>query len=67
MCTHNLPCTGSLSRWLKWPVVGQAEGESEASCWSLMWVAGVQALGPPSAAFPRPLVGSWIETGVAGP
>lgn len=53
---RGLLSAGLFPRWPQYPGFGSG---------SPMWVAAFQALGPLSAAFPRPLSESWATSGVA--
>lgn len=49
----DLPSAISFPRWSQWPVMGASSGSPKG-------MTGTQELGISSAAFPRPLAGSWI-------
>lgn len=49
------------------PESGQSEKQEKgAPSWSLSWMKGAQALGPPSTVFPRRLAGSWMRSEATG-
>uniref|UniRef100_A0A5F9DMV6 non-specific serine/threonine protein kinase n=1 Tax=Oryctolagus cuniculus TaxID=9986 RepID=A0A5F9DMV6_RABIT len=53
-------------KWLQWPGLCEAKARSQSFFQVSHVCSGAQALGPPSAAFPSTLAGSWTGSGAPG-